>query len=68
MSTEQIIDLTVVVVYLLAVTVLGMWVGRKKSGSAEDYFLGGRQFSWVMIGFSLFATSINMTFFVAWTG
>jgi solute:Na+ symporter, SSS family len=68
MTTEQIIDLTVVGAYLIAVTILGVWVGRKKSGSAEDYFLGGRQFTWVMIGFSLFATNINMTFFVAWTG
>ena len=68
MTNEQLIDLIVVAVYLLAVTVLGIWVGRKHSGSTEDYFLGGRSFTWLMIGFSLFATNINMSFFVGWTG
>lgn len=38
MTTEQIIDLTVVAAYLIAVTILGLYVGRKKSGSTEDYF------------------------------
>ena len=68
MNTEHLVDLSVVAFYLVAVTILGMWVGRKKSGSTQDYFLGGRQFNWLLIGFSLFATNINMTFFVAWTG
>lgn len=68
MTTEQIIDLTVVAAYLIAVTILGLYVGRKKSGSTEDYFLGGRKFTWLLIGFSLFATNIHMGFFVGWTG
>jgi len=68
MNNEQLIDLIVVAAYLIAVTCLGIWVGRRQSGSAEDYFLGGRTFTWVTIGFSLFATNINMSFFVGWTG
>jgi solute:Na+ symporter, SSS family len=47
---------------------LGFGSVEKKSSSSEDYFLGGRQFNWVLIGFSLFATNIHMGFFVAWTG
>tara|TARA_B110000467_G_C18326360_1_gene489327 strand:+ start:759 stop:2357 length:1599 start_codon:yes stop_codon:yes gene_type:complete len=68
MNNDQIIDLSVVAAYLIAVTCLGIWVGRNQSKSAEDYFLGGRSFSWITIGFSLFATNINMSFFVGWTG
>ncbi|MCB1121915.1 MAG: sodium/solute symporter [Verrucomicrobiae bacterium] len=68
MTTDKIIDLVVVCIYLVAVTVLGLYVGRKKSGSTEDYFLGGRKFTWLLIGFSLFATNIHMGFFIGWTG
>ncbi len=68
MTTEQAIDLFVVAAYLLAITCLGIWVGRNQSKSKEDYFLGGRTFTWITIGFSLFATNINMSFFVGWTG
>ncbi len=67
MSTEQIIDLVVVIVYILGITVLGIWVGRHSSKNPESYFLGGRSFNWVLVGFSLFATNISMGFFVAWT-
>jgi SSS family solute:Na+ symporter len=68
MNSSQIIDLTVVFIYIFGITLFGLWVGRKASKNEESYFLGGRSFSWVLIGFSLFATNISIGFFVGWTG
>ncbi len=62
------IDLSVVFIYLIAITVIGIIVGKKHSKSNEGYFLGDREFSWMLIGFSLFATNISIGFFTGWTG
>ncbi|MEZ5276904.1 MAG: sodium/solute symporter [Opitutaceae bacterium] len=68
MSNEQILDISVVIVYIIGITILGIWVGLRKSKNPESYFLGGRSFGWMLVGFSIFATNIGMGFFVAWTG
>ncbi|MBK1878598.1 SLC5 family protein [Pelagicoccus mobilis] len=68
MPNSHYIDLAVVAAYLVTITVVGIWIGRKHSKSQEGYFLGNRQFGWVMVGFSLFATNISMAFFVGGTG
>ncbi len=68
MPLNQIIDLAVVATYLIAITIVGIWIGRRKSKTTEGYFLGNRQFNWVMVGFSLFATNIGIQFFVGGTG
>ncbi|MBD5780658.1 sodium/solute symporter [Pelagicoccus sp. NFK12] len=62
------IDLTVVVVYLVIVTLFGLWVGRNSGKDKASYFLGGKSFGWVLIGFSLFATNISIGPFVGGTG
>jgi SSS family solute:Na+ symporter len=61
------IDLTIVVVYLLAVTALGMKFRRaQKTGDASDstsvgrdYFLGGRTAPWWALAFSIVATETS---------
>ncbi len=68
MSTKTIVDIVVVICYLLAVTGLGIWIGRRQNASKEGFFLGGRKFSWLLIGFSLFATNISSTQFVGQSG
>jgi solute:Na+ symporter, SSS family len=52
------VDLTIVVVYLLAVTALGMYF-RRKQQSASDYFLGGRTAPWWALAFSIVATETS---------
>jgi solute:Na+ symporter, SSS family len=52
------VDLTIVVVYLLAVTALGMHF-RRKQQSASDYFLGGRTAPWWALAFSIVATETS---------
>src|SRR5260370_29414202 len=52
------VDLVIVVVYLLAVTALGMHF-RRRSQDARDYFLGGRTAPWRALAFSIVATETS---------
>ncbi len=61
------IDLSIVIGYLLAVVILGFYIGRKHEG-AEDYFLAGRNLTWPFIGFSLFASNMSSNSLVGLTG
>jgi len=65
---ENIINLSVVCVYIVFITIVGIWIGKKHSGTTEGYYLGGRKFNWVMIGLSLFATNVGMGMYVGGTG
>jgi solute:Na+ symporter, SSS family len=65
MTSGQSLDLTLVIVYLLAISGYGIWAGRKESGTTEGYFLGGRKFGWFAVGASLFATNISITQFMS---
>jgi len=53
------LDLTVIVAYLLGVLGLGVWSARRRTTTANEYFLAGRSLGWVMIGAALFATNIS---------
>ena len=53
------IDLVVIVVYLLGVLGLGVWSARRRTTTANEYFLAGRSLGWVMVGAALFATNIS---------
>ena len=50
------IDVFIVVAYIALTVAIGVWVGRGKQ-DAEGYFLGGRNFSWPLVGLSLFASN-----------
>ena len=52
------IDLAIVVVYLLAVTGLGLWF-RRGQQDVRDYFLGGRDTPWWALAFSIVATETS---------
>jgi solute:Na+ symporter, SSS family len=52
------IDLSIVVVYLLGITALGMWF-RRGSHDAREYFLGGRTAPWWALAFSIVATETS---------
>lgn len=64
------LDLVIVIVYLLAVTALGMHFRRRQAGSTtletkdrnavtRDYFLGGRNAPWWALAFSIVATETS---------
>ena len=65
MTHQQTIDLCFVLLYLIGITVYGVWTGRKQAKTAEGYFLGGRKFGWFAIGASVFATNISITQFMS---
>src|SRR5438477_1072422 len=52
------IDLAIVIVYLLAVTGLGLWF-RRGQQDVRDYFLGGRNTPWWALAFSIVATETS---------
>lgn len=53
------LDLTIVVVYLLGITGIGIFSSRRQTQSSSKYFLANRSLSWVTIGLALFATNIS---------
>jgi solute:Na+ symporter, SSS family len=68
MTSHQIIDLTVVALYLCGITAYGLYAARGAGKSSESYFLGGRDLGWFVIGASIFATNISTTQFMSGSG
>ena len=62
------IDLSILILYLVGSRVLALWLTRGKSGDSSGFFLGGRNFAWPVIGFSLFATNMSGASFVGLAG
>ncbi len=61
------VDLTLVVVYLIASRIVPLALSSDKTG-AEGYFLGGRNFLWPLVGLSLFATNMSGSSFIGLAG
>lgn len=61
------LDLAVLIVYLLATTALGMWLGRGQK-DARDYFVAGRGVPWWAILFSVVATETSALTFISIPG
>ena len=53
------IDLTTIVAYLVGITAIGCYCGRKSSESSASYFLASRSIKWPTVGLALFATNIS---------
>jgi solute:Na+ symporter, SSS family len=58
----QLIDLIAILLYLSFITLLGIYVGRSKS--SNEYFLGGRNLSWIAIMISIIATETSSLTFL----
>ncbi len=54
------IDLIIVVTYLLLIFVAGIWLTRRAGRSVDDFFVGGRQMPWWLIGISMAATNFSI--------
>ncbi len=65
-----VLDWVIVVAYFVAVFGVALVVTRREStrGSAEGYFLGGRDAGWFVIGASLFASNIGSEHLVGLAG
>lgn len=62
-----VLDLAVLCVYIVGVTVWGVWLGRGQTG-ARDYFLGGRNLPWGAVLLSVVATETSTLTFLSIPG
>ncbi|MCF8267050.1 MAG: sodium/solute symporter [Ignavibacteriales bacterium] len=68
MTDLSFFDTSIIYVYFFVVLLIGLMVSSSKEKTAEDYFLAGRNLSWLMIGVSLFATNISSEHIVGLAG
>ena len=61
------IDLAILLGYMLAVVLFGMWVGRRP-GSLADYVVGGRNVPWWVVLLSIVATETSTVTFLSIPG
>ena len=54
--------------YLLILSLIGFFAGRKKNSSSEDYFLAGKSLPWYVIGSSYIASNISTEHFLGLIG
>jgi SSS family solute:Na+ symporter len=67
-SNLSTIDNLLILFYFIVVLLIGLAVSRTQGNPKSQYFLAGRSLSWVIIGSSLFATSISSEHFVGLAG
>ncbi len=63
-----LLDWIVIGLFFLALIGIIWWVMRQKQGNAEDYFLGGKDATWIAIGASIFASNIGSEHLIGLAG
>jgi len=58
MELERI-DWILIAVYFSITLLIGFWVARRASRSADEFFLSGRSMPWWLLGFSMVATTFS---------
>ncbi|MDE5650445.1 MAG: Na+/glucose cotransporter, partial [Duncaniella sp.] len=53
------LDWLVIGIFALALIGVIVWVMKQKQNNAADYFLGGKDATWIAIGASIFASNIG---------
>lgn len=66
-SVLSALDWGVIATYFLIIAGIGWWAGRKQQ-SMKDYFLGGRNAGWFVIGASIFTSNIGSEHIVGLAG
>src|SRR5712675_1013473 len=61
------LDGIVIVAYLIGITALGMWVGRRQRDS-KDYFVADREIPWWAVMFSIVASETSALTFISVPG
>ena len=62
------LDWVVIGLFFLLLIGIIIWVVSQKSNNSEDYFLGGRDATWVAIGASIFASNIGSEHLIGLAG
>ncbi|MDR0891804.1 MAG: sodium:solute symporter [Mediterranea sp.] len=64
----EALDWIVIGVFALALMGIVVWVIRQKQNDSADYFLGGRDATWIAIGASIFASNIGSEHLIGLAG
>ena len=63
------LDILVICAYFASVIGIGAFISyTSKNSTSEQFFLGGRQFGWVLVGLSLFVSNIGSEHFIGFAG
>lgn len=57
----SVIDLAIVILYLLTITLIGLYFERRASAGIDSYFLGGRKIPWWALGASGMASNFDVS-------
>ena len=63
-----LLDWIVIAVFALALIGIVIWVVSQKNNNSADYFLGGRDATWIAIGASIFASNIGSEHLIGLAG
>lgn len=63
-----LLDWIVIGIFALALIGVILWVMRQKQNNAADYFLGGKDATWIAIGASIFASNIGSEHLIGLAG
>ena len=61
------LDFVVIIAYLIGITLLGIWVGRRQR-NAKDYFVADREIPWWAVMFSIVASETSALTFISIPG
>ena len=64
----QLLDWIVIGVFCLALIGIVLWVVKQKNNDSADYFLGGKDATWIAIGASIFASNIGSEHLIGLAG
>ena len=64
----QTLDWIVVGLFVIALVAIIWWVMKQKQDNAGDYFLGGKDATWIAIGASIFASNIGSEHLIGLAG
>ena len=62
------LDWLVIAIFFLALIGIIVWVMKQKQNNAADYFLGGKDATWIAIGASIFASNIGSEHLIGLAG
>jgi SSS family solute:Na+ symporter len=62
------LDWIVIGVFAIALVVIVIWIFRQKQNTSGDYFLAGRDATWLAIGTSIFASNIGSEHLIGLAG
>ncbi|MBP8023447.1 MAG: Na+/glucose cotransporter, partial [Paludibacter sp.] len=64
----ELLDWIVIGVFVAALIGIVVWVMSQKQNSSGDYFLAGRDATWIAIGASIFASNIGSEHLIGLAG